>query len=162
MSKSQQENSSKVQAIADLRTKLRQAILGIAEKQKSRAAQSVLMDLSCSFGGSNNCDYSKLPMSADGFFLSQVSVMRRPNVPKRTLIELQLVSMAVTYYWLYCGMGDQQDQRSCMRYTYFLMEIAESYPKFEVAGDIRRGWYLTSDKQHLPPSWLNAEGGETV
>lgn len=144
-----------------LRELLTEAIRGLAKHHRGRDQQT-LMDASCNMEP-GPIDESRLPIRPDGFFLKQHTVLQHKGIRKRTLIEFQLVSMAVMYYWLYCHLRDRQDLRSCMRYCGFITGIVEDYKSYYVAGDVRHGWYLSNAKKDpKPPGWLEAEEGETV
>src|SRR5574343_1974676 len=96
-------------------------LLGALAKLRPKQ-ETILFDLSCNLGVSGPLNSSKLPMEPTGFVVLHASELLHKNAASRTLCELQVVSMAVTYYRLYRLSGDAQDARSCARYCDWLEE----------------------------------------
>lgn len=129
--------------------------------------ETVLLDLSCGLDISGPLNSSKLPMEPTGFVVLHTSELQHKGVSSRTLCELQVVSMAVTYYRLYRLSGDAQDARSCARYCDWLEKYISCPDDYCVIVQKDLSLYLYPMKQSkdgIPrlPDWLCDGEGETV
>ena len=151
--------SSVHQRKRDLRIRLTGALRSLAGLQKNGKIAQVFLDLSCRVASAGDIDQSKLPATPDGFVLRQSRINSR--VPVETLCLYQVVSMMVLYYWLFARMHDPQDRQSCEYYLKWLETYNKAPETYNVAGDVRNGYFLHPAADGLPhlPEWL---GEETV
>ena len=123
----------------ELRSRLRGVLNRIAALYPGRVYQ-VVIDLANGLDKVNsNTDSTRLPVQPNGF---KVLNAERPAYrwKLKVLCLLRVISMAVMYYWLFCGTHDEQDHVSCVHYVKWLENYDPQF--FNVYGHINKGWYL--------------------
>lgn len=144
------------------------AIRSIAGIIKHETDRQCILDLTTSLGPTKPPRYEVLPSKPTGFVLGNAEAESKAKVNLRTQCEFQMITMLITYFWMYCLTNDMQDMRSFMRYKGWIDRYVNDYNKYEVCGDIRRGYWLCNtsvlkeDEHPTLPKWLKDDGGETI
>jgi hypothetical protein len=154
--------------IKETRKEIMDTLRAVAKVMQHPAHRQVVMDLVTKLGPTKDPQYDILPAQPNGFALKHTSIPKNGAAHLRTQCEYQVITMMITYFWVFCQTGDMQDLRSVMRYKGWLNRYADAPYRFEVCGDVRKGFWLCDTnvlkegENPTLPKWLKADKGETV
>jgi hypothetical protein len=154
--------------VKKLRKDVMEAIRALVGVIKHTQHKQRVLDLVTKLGVGNDPDYAGLPAKPDGFVVTNTAYIANGTGSLRTQCEYQVVSMLITYFWLFGLTGDMQDLRSAMRYKGWIDRYVKDHAKYEVCGDVKSGFWLANTsilkdgEDPTLPQWLKDDGGETV
>lgn len=161
-------NLRHIAQIKDMRKGIIETLRGVSKVMSHPTHRQTVIDLTTKLGPTREPDYDVLPAKPDGFVLKYAAIPKNGAGHLRTQCEFQVITMLITYFWVFCQTGDMQDFRSAMRYKGWLDRYAEDHKKYEVCGDERIGYWLCNTsilkdgEDPTLPQWLKDDGGETV
>jgi hypothetical protein len=154
--------------VKNLRKEIIEAIRAMAGVIKLTTHKQRIIDLVTRLGVSGETDYSILPSQPEGFVVSNTMYIKNGTGNLRAQCEFQMITMMVTYFFLFSQTKDIQDLRSAHRYKGWIMRYVENHHDYEVCGGVRSGFWLCNTsvlkqgQEPTLPKWLKADGGETV